>query len=97
MIDGRVLPIRSASAPGGTGEGATVTDNTTNGLTATVSTGIAVSGMTGGTVRGNDLRLSIAATGRCPQVAFGVDPADGGGTFEPPATSVEFAGCIGHI
>jgi hypothetical protein len=79
------------------GEGATVTGNTTNGLTATVSTGIAVSGMTGATVRGNDLRLSIVSTGRCPQVAFGVDPADGGGAFEPPATSVGFADCIGHI
>ena len=48
-------------------------------------------------MRGNDLRLSIVNTGRCPQVAFGVDPADGGGTFDQQPVSVEFAGCIGHV
>jgi hypothetical protein len=87
-----------------TGTGASVTGNTTNGLTAIVGTGIAVSGMSNATVRDNDLRLSVRAISNCPHVAFGVDnqAGAGGGTFEPDATAVAFVnqrgeGCIGHL
>lgn len=85
------------------GTGVSVTDNTTNGLTAVVGTGMAVSGMFNATVQRNSLQVSPAAINGCPHVNFGID-ANGyaaGGNFQAGATSVSFGngsggGCIGH-
>jgi hypothetical protein len=86
------------------GTGAAVTNNTTNGLTAIVGTGIALSGMYNATVQGNNLTLSVRAVSSCPHVNLAVD-ADGyaaGGKVQAGATSVSFTnpstggGCIGH-
>ncbi|MFI9847393.1 DUF4214 domain-containing protein [Nonomuraea sp. NPDC051941] len=85
------------------GAGVSVRDNTTNGLTAVVGTGIAVGGMNRATVQGNDLRLSVRAISSCPHVNFGVDQEGHAqdGDFQPGATPVDFTnpsggGCIGH-
>jgi Domain of unknown function (DUF4214) len=83
------------------GTGASVTNNTTGGQVAVVSTGIAVGGMHKATVQGNDLRLSVRPVSACPQTNFGVD-SEGyaeGGDFQPGATPVRFTnnaggGCI---
>ncbi|WP_327586901.1 hypothetical protein OHA25_07765 [Nonomuraea sp. NBC_00507] len=80
------------------GTGAAVRDNSTNGLTAVVGTGIAVTGMHRGTVQGNDLRLSVEPIGRCPHVNFGVD-ADGhadDGDYQPGWTKVSFTDSQGR-
>jgi hypothetical protein len=85
------------------GTGVTVRDNTTNGLTAVVGTGIAISGMYRATVQGNDLRLSVQSISSCPHVALAVD-ADGyaaDSDVQPGGTPVKFTspsggGCIGH-
>jgi hypothetical protein len=86
------------------GTGATVTNNTTNGLTAIVGTGIALSGMYNATVQGNSLTLSVRAVSSCPHVKLAID-ADGyaaGGNVQGGGTSVSFTnfstggGCIGH-
>jgi hypothetical protein len=86
------------------GTGAAVTNNTTNGLTAIVGTGIALSGMYNATVQGNNLTLSVRAVSSCPHVNLAVD-ADGyaaGGKVQSGGTSVSFTnpstggGCIGH-
>lgn len=84
------------------GSGASVTGNTTGTVIANVGTGIAVGGMDAATVTGNDLRLSVQPVGRCPSVAFGVDPRVRGGQFRPAPAMVRFTddngdGCIGHI
>ncbi|MGV9385561.1 DUF4214 domain-containing protein [Nonomuraea sp. NPDC003707] len=85
------------------GAGVSVRDNTTNGLTAVVGTGIAVGGMNRATVQGNDLRLSVRAISSCPHVNFGVDQEGHAqdGDFQPGATPVDFTnssggGCTGH-
>lgn len=84
------------------GTGVTVRDNTTNGLTAVVGTGITVTGMHKATVQGNDLRLLVRPIGACPHVGLGVD-ADGyaeGGDIQPGGERVSFTiggiGCLGH-
>jgi hypothetical protein len=85
------------------GTGVAFTNNTTNGLTAVVGTGIAVSGMYRATVQGNDLRLLVRPIGACPHVGLGID-ADGyaeGGDIQPGGVRVSFtspagAGCVGH-
>jgi len=84
------------------GTGVTVSGNTTNGLLASVRTGIAVSGMFNATVQANNLQVALTAEGRCPLVNFGID-ADGfaSGSFQPGAQQVHFVNpngdpCIGH-
>jgi hypothetical protein len=83
------------------GRGATVNDNTSDGLTVRVGTGIAVGGMDDATVLGNNLRFSVLTQGvsPCPHVAIGTDAE--GGNIQPGSRRVSFlhpqvaeAGCI---
>ncbi|MFE9745491.1 hypothetical protein ACFYOT_11345 [Saccharothrix saharensis] len=81
-----------------TGVGAALVGNSTGVLTARVGTGIAVSGMLGATVSGNDVRwVHPGGVTRCPDVdaAASISAGTASGTFPPGTVDVAFDGCVG--
>lgn len=83
-----------------TGDGASLTDNTTGILSARVGTGIAVSGMINVTVSNrtplNFVIVTLHPDNTCPHVAVAVDPRNkyASGTFPPPENTESFDHCL---
>ena len=80
-----------------TGTGGSVTGNTTGSLSARVVTGVAVSGMLGTTVTGNNLSfVHNVHTGSCPAVDYAADIRGGhaSGTFSPTPLDTNLDGCL---